>query len=135
MARAANNPGKSNKVDDRIYRWAKANHDGVHTVIAGHTHRPVYENLSLTERKLLDLGVGTPGIRKKRRADAAYFNAGSCVHPRCITGIEITFEYQKPKLELIKWAYDAQAIQQPEAPRPPGGHNLVVGRSVLAPAP
>ncbi len=133
--RAANNPGKSNKVDDRIYQWAKANHDGMHTVIGGHTHRPVYENLSLTERKLVDLGVGTPGIRKKRRADPAYFNAGSCVHPRCITGIEITFENQKPKLELIKWACEAQAIQQPETSGPPEAHNLIVGRSVLAPPP
>lgn len=107
----------------------------MHTVIGGHTHRPVYENLSLTERKLVDLGVGTPGIRKKRRADPAYFNAGSCVHSRCITGIEITFENQKPKLELIKWACEAQAIQQPETLGPPEAHNLIVGRSVLAPPP
>jgi hypothetical protein len=50
-------------------------------------------------------------------------------------GIEITFENHKPKLELIKWAYEAQAIQQPETSGPSEGHNLVVGRSVLAPAP
>jgi UDP-2,3-diacylglucosamine pyrophosphatase LpxH len=130
--RAANNPGKSNKLDDSIYQWAKTNHYGIHTVIAGHTHRPVYENLSLTERRLQDLGVGTRGIRKKRPADPAYFNTGSCVHPRCITGIEITFKNQKPTLQLIKWAHEAQAVQQPKGSDPPVAYDLIVKRSVLA---
>jgi len=130
--RAANNPGKSNKLDDSIYQWAKTNHYGIHTVIAGHTHRPVYENLSLTERRLQDLGVGTRGIRKKRPADPAYFNTGSCVHPRCITGIEITFKNQKPTLQLIKWAHEAHAVQQPKGSDPPDAYDLIVKRSVLA---
>jgi UDP-2,3-diacylglucosamine pyrophosphatase LpxH len=43
----------------------------------GHTHRPMFPE---------------PGAR-------LYFNTGSCVHPRCITGIEI----QGGKIELIKW--------------------------------
>ena len=47
-------------------------------VIAGHTHRPVYPS---------------PG-------DGLYFNDGSCVHPRCITGIEI----ENNQITLIKWA-------------------------------
>jgi UDP-2,3-diacylglucosamine pyrophosphatase LpxH len=130
--RAANNPGKSNELDDRLYHWAKANHDGIHTVIAGHTHRPVFENLSLTERKLGDLGVGTRGIKKKRRTDTAYFNTGSCVHPRCITGIEITFQNQRPRLQLIKWAHEAQPVQQPKDSGPTEAYDLVVKRIVLA---
>lgn len=47
-------------------------------VIAGHTHRPVYPS---------------PG-------EGLYFNDGSCVHPRCITGIEI----ENNQIALIKWA-------------------------------
>jgi hypothetical protein len=62
------------------------------TIIAGHTHRPVFANLSLTERRCLEAGVGTPGVRRKEKADPVYYNTGSCVHPRCITGIEITAE-------------------------------------------
>jgi UDP-2,3-diacylglucosamine pyrophosphatase LpxH len=46
-------------------------------VIAGHTHRPVFPN------------VGEP----------MYFNDGSCVHPRCITGIEIA----QGNIMLVKW--------------------------------
>jgi ribosomal protein S28E/S33 len=47
-------------------------------IITGHTHRPVFPK---------------PG-------EILYFNDGSCVHPRCITGIEIT----NGSLSLIKWA-------------------------------
>lgn len=46
-------------------------------LIAGHTHRPVFPE------------VGEP----------PYFNDGSCVHPRCITGIEIVEGY----IMLVKW--------------------------------
>lgn len=49
-------------------------------VIAGHTHRPV---------------CPAPG-------EGLYFNDGSCVHTRCITGIEI----ENNCLSLIKWAFD-----------------------------
>ena len=34
-----------------------------------------------------------------KRADIAFFNDGSCVHPRSITGIEI----ESGKISLIKW--------------------------------
>ncbi len=41
--------------------------------------------------------------------DRAYYNTGSCVHPRCITGIEITpGKDGKPALTLIKWGYATQ---------------------------
>ena len=49
-------------------------------VIAGHTHRPRFP----VERDLF------------------YFNTGSCVHPRCITGIEI----ENGKIALVKWFID-----------------------------
>ena len=51
-------------------------------VIAGHTHRPVFPK---------------PG-------ECPYFNDGSCVHPRCITGIEI----EKGQIALVRWAVDAR---------------------------
>ncbi len=47
-------------------------------LITGHTHRPVYPN---------------PG-------EGLYFNDGSCVHPRSITGIEII----NGEISLVKWS-------------------------------
>ena len=46
-------------------------------VIAGHTHRPRFPEPN----------------------ELPYFNDGSCVHPRSITGIEIV----DLKISLIKW--------------------------------
>lgn len=46
-------------------------------LISGHNHMPMFPE------------VGYP----------PYFNSGSCVHPRCITGIEIV----KGNIMLIKW--------------------------------
>ena len=37
-------------------------------------------------------------------SDLAYYNTGSCVHPRCITGLEIT----PGAFTLVKWGYAAQ---------------------------
>ena len=45
--------------------------------ITGHTHRPRFPELG----------------------DIAFFNDGSCVHPRSITGIEI----ENGTITLIKW--------------------------------
>jgi len=71
-------PGKNfkkrGKIEKRIMEWAKANDQ---MLIAAHTHRPRF-----------------PG-----EGDPLYFNAGSCVHPRCIVGIEI----QNGEITLIKW--------------------------------
>ena len=47
-------------------------------------------NLSLTERRYLETGIGMRDVRRKDKADPVYYNTGSCVHPRGITGIEIT---------------------------------------------
>jgi predicted phosphodiesterase len=131
--RAASNPGRANKVDRRLHEWASQKYEGIQVIIAGHTHRPVFSNLSLTEKWLLHLGIGTPGIERKS-PDPSYYNTGSCVHPRCITGIEITAgEDQQADIKLIKWAYSAQS-----GPESPSSHirddfNLVVNRSVLEP--
>jgi UDP-2,3-diacylglucosamine pyrophosphatase LpxH len=125
--RAAENPGRCDEIDDTLYRFAKgknrgdspfslrengelcrlfpANHED-EIIIAGHTHRPVFANLSLTERRFLESGVGTPGVRRKEKADPVYYNAGSCVHPRCITGIEITMEGQAAPLQSAMVPFD-----------------------------
>jgi UDP-2,3-diacylglucosamine pyrophosphatase LpxH len=63
------------KVDKKIGEWAKANKQ---MIIAGHTHRPRFQSAQ----------------------SAPYFNVGSCVHPRCITGIEI----ENGSIVLIKWS-------------------------------
>ena len=70
----AKNYKKRIKVETRLNQWVEENGQ---VLIAGHTHRP-----------------RLPGKDKP-----AYFNAGSCVHPRCITGIEI----EQGELMLIKW--------------------------------
>lgn len=54
-------------------------------LIAGHTHRPAFSQ---------------PGRGR-------YFNDGSCVHPRCITAIEI----ENSHISLVKWAVATRADQ------------------------
>ncbi|QWX83217.1 metallophosphoesterase family protein [Cellulophaga sp. HaHaR_3_176] len=63
------------KVERRIKRWIVKNK--LLITIVGHTHRPRFPE---------------PG-------DIPFFNDGSCVHPRSITGIEI----ENGNITLIKW--------------------------------
>ena len=70
----AKNFKKRVEVEKKMIEWVRANHQ---MLIAGHTHRPTFPD------------EGAP----------PYFNDGSCVHPRCITGIEI----QNGEIMLIKW--------------------------------
>ena len=63
------------KVERRIKKWILKNK--LKITIVGHTHRPRFPK---------------PG-------DIPFFNDGSCVHPRSITGIEI----EQGKISLIKW--------------------------------
>ncbi|NNL16398.1 MAG: serine/threonine protein phosphatase [Flavobacteriaceae bacterium] len=63
------------KVERRTKKWIAENNNLI--TIIGHTHRPRFPE---------------PG-------DIAFFNDGSCVHPRSITGIEI----ENGKISLIKW--------------------------------
>jgi hypothetical protein len=77
------------------------------------------------------LGIGTPGIEHKS-PDAVYYNTGSCVHPRCITGIEITAgRDQQADIKLIKWAYSAEPLPESSLSRAGDDFNLVVKRTVL----
>ncbi len=63
------------KVERRTKKWITENDNLI--TIAGHTHRPRFPE---------------PG-------DIPFFNDGSCVHPRSITGIEI----ENGTIALIKW--------------------------------
>jgi hypothetical protein len=116
--RAALNPGLCNEVDRRLHEWANHNDQGIAAIIAGHTHRAVFENLSLTERRYMESKVKTDGVKIKNQPDGSYYNTGSCVHSLCITGIEITSE-DGPHLRLIKWG---QATE---------GNALTIQRTVL----
>ena len=121
--RAAVNPGLCNQIDEKLYQMAINNDKNIDIIIAGHTHRPVYENLSLTERRSIKTG-------KKLKPDPVYYNTGSCVHPRCITGIEITVRDDRPYFTLIKWSHDVKKSKQAEAP---DEYNLSIKRTVLEP--
>lgn len=70
------------KVERRIKKCIANN--GNKITITGHTHRPRF---SKPQENLLN-----------------YFNDGSCVHPRSITGIEIC----EGKIALIKWFIDSK---------------------------
>lgn len=63
------------KIERRTKKWIVANNNLI--TVCGHTHRPRFPE---------------PG-------DIAFFNDGSCVHPRSITGIEI----ENGAISLIKW--------------------------------
>jgi len=63
------------KVEKRIKKWIQNNQQQM--VITGHTHRPRFPSPS----------------------ELPFFNDGSCVHPKSITGLEIV----DLKISLIKW--------------------------------
>lgn len=63
------------RIEKRLVSYAKQRQ---RIIIAGHTHKPVFS---------------VPG-------EGYYFNDGSCVHPRCITGIEI----EQNQITLVKWS-------------------------------
>ena len=74
LTSAAKNDKKKKKVEKRLINWVQKENQ---MLIAGHTHRPYFPK---------------PG-------EAPYFNDGSCVHPRCITALEI----ENNKITLVKW--------------------------------
>lgn len=88
---AAENNARKNTVERHLISWAEKEKQ---MIIAGHTHRPVFPK------------VGEP----------LYFNDGCCVHPRCITAIEI----RNGTISLVKWA----TMTRPD-------RTLYVGREVL----
>ena len=75
----ARNFKKRFQIEKRLTNWVIAHHQ---MLISGHTHRPRFPE---------------PG-------NPRYFNLGSCIHPRSITGIEIV----NGELSLIKWWITSQ---------------------------
>ena len=75
---AAKNYEVKEKCEETLRRWAE---ESGHILITGHTHRPVLP-----------------------AEPACYYNTGSCVHPRCITCIEIS----RGELTLVKWSMQAR---------------------------
>jgi len=71
----AKNYIKKQLVEKKLIEWVKKEK---HMLIAGHTHRPVFPEVG----------------------EVPYFNDGSCVHPRCITAIEIVDGH----IILVKWS-------------------------------
>ncbi len=63
------------KVESRLENWIRKNNNQM--IITGHTHRPRFPSCE----------------------ELPHFNDGSCVHPRCITGLEI----ENNEILLIKW--------------------------------
>lgn len=72
---AAQNYDRKETVEGTLAKWSKNNHT---MLISGHTHRPVFP----------------------RPGEHLYFNDGSCIHPRCITAIEIV----NGSITLVKWS-------------------------------
>lgn len=88
---AAKNYHHKQKVEKLLHHWAQQ--EG-HILITGHTHRP-----TLSE------------------SDPYYFNSGSCVHPQCITCLEI----ENLQITLVKWALETRPDM-----------SLYVGREILS---
>jgi len=103
--RAATNPGLCNEVDERLHKWATNNDQAITAIIAGHTHRAVFENLSLTEMRLQAIKFkAEDAAHFHDLRDPRYYNTGSCVHPMSITGLEIYLN-DKIQLYLVEWTY------------------------------
>ncbi len=88
---AAKNYHRSRRSEKRLAHWAMKNNC---YLITGHTHRPML------------------GSRESR-----YFNAGSCVHPRCVTCLEI----EGGAISLVKWHVETRQDR-----------SLFVARTLLA---
>lgn len=78
LTRTAKNYRKRHTVAKKLTEWVINQNQ---MLIAGHNHRPMFP---------------LPG-------EAPYFNDGSSVHPRCITGIEIV----NGNIILVKWSIKA----------------------------
>jgi UDP-2,3-diacylglucosamine pyrophosphatase LpxH len=88
----AKNYRKKDSIERNLTEWVVQEK---HMLIAGHTHRPMFPD------------AGKP----------LYFNDGSCVHPRSITGIEIT----EGNITLVKWSVKTK-----------DDGTMYIGREVLA---
>lgn len=90
--RTAKNYSRKEKIDRRLMEWVR---DQKQMLIAGHTHRPIFAEIG----------------------QLPYFNAGSSVHPSCITALEIAHG----SIRLVKWSMKANEDGV-----------LYVGRDILA---
>lgn len=90
--RTAKNYVEKEIVDRYLMDWIEDNNQ---MLIAGHTHRPMFPEPN----------------------DSLYFNIGSCVHPRCITGMEIENE----SIILVKWGVKTK-----------DDGTLFIGRDIIA---
>ncbi|MBS4535242.1 metallophosphoesterase family protein [Clostridium sp. D2Q-14] len=72
--RTAKNYEKKEFIGKKLTKWVK---EEKQMMISGHTHRSIFPEVD----------------------DIPYFNDGSCVHPRCITAIEI----KHGDIMLVKW--------------------------------
>lgn len=75
---AAKNYTRKEKTEKKLHRWAEQEN---HILITGHTHRPTLS-----------------------ASDPFYYNSGSCVHPYCITCLEIEHLH----ISLVKWSLAAR---------------------------
>ena len=73
----AQNVKRRDKVEERLIEWVRESRT---PLMVGHTHQARFP------------GPGKP----------PYFNTGSCVHPRCVTGMELS----GGKIGLIKWSVE-----------------------------
>lgn len=107
---AAKNYKERRKVERKILEWVSKNNQ---IVIAGHTHRPTCP----------------------KEEELPYFNDGSCVHPNCITCIEI----ENSEITLVKWDIktkedrtvyvDREPIARPRKIKPPvPQNNITMGK-------
>ena len=80
-------PAKNHKarirVDKRFINCVKRT--GI-PVIIGHTHRPIFP----------------------KKGQVSYFNSGSCIHPKGISGIEIS----ENNINLVKWSMSSGKEKQ-----------------------
>jgi UDP-2,3-diacylglucosamine pyrophosphatase LpxH len=79
----AKNFEKRLKLEKEMTEWLEKNKKELGLLIVGHTHRPYL-----------------PEVK-----ESPYCNTGSCVHPRCITGIEI----ENGEIRLIEWFIDVNS--------------------------
>ncbi|MFO7950446.1 MAG: hypothetical protein R6U36_08775 [Candidatus Fermentibacteraceae bacterium] len=78
----AGNYALMRETESRLTQWCRRS--GI-PLIAGHTHRPELPSPQ----------------------DPPYMNCGSCVHPRCITALEI----ERSEVSLVKWHVSTQTAE------------------------
>ena len=92
----AKNFDKRLKLEKEMTEWLEMNKKELGLLIVGHTHRPYLPDVN----------------------ESPYCNTGSCVHPRCITAIEI----ENGEIRLIEWFIDVNSA---------AGGNLFVNRKQI----